>query len=112
MYNYTTIQIPVRTAFAVGSERSRAVFPSVFLIFGSAICCSRTGRKESTCHHSNKLTLNPFKSQITNINFQDQLDILELARDVEIFSHHSNEIATGNTTNGLLHNYSTTPYLE
>lgn len=33
---------PVSTALAEGSARSSAVFPSVFRMFGSAQCCSRT----------------------------------------------------------------------
>lgn len=34
--------LPVSTAFAEGSARSSADFPSVFRMFGSAPCCSST----------------------------------------------------------------------
>ena len=39
--------LPVSTALAEASAKSSAVFPSVFLMLGSAPCCSRTVEQHS-----------------------------------------------------------------
>lgn len=54
---------PVRTALAEGSARSRADFPSVFRMFGSAPCCSST-ETGSTIYHVTGITLNPRQQQV------------------------------------------------
>lgn len=50
--------LPMRTAFDVGSARSRAVFPSVFLMLGSAPCCNSTAIQTTSLqlHHVDNWT--------------------------------------------------------